>query len=123
MNAVESVQELFELLKSTAREILQLDLENEASIERLEQLQTIQSATRRQIDLACSTSGTAIDKRNLRESLVECIALEKQIAKKLSEQHGVLNLHISQFKKAELARSKYQATYMQAEGYFLDEHQ
>ncbi|REE84488.1 hypothetical protein A8990_11422 [Paenibacillus taihuensis] len=123
MNVVESVQELLVLLNSTAQEILQLDLENEAATDRLEQLQSVQSGTRQQIDELCKANGMPIDKRSLRELLIECVALEKQIAVKLSVQRGVLNEHMSQIKKAEMARSRYHQTYTQAEGYFLDAHQ
>jgi hypothetical protein len=121
MNITQILRDQFLELKVAAQEILLLDLEDEASITRLEQLQAIQKTTRDQIEHMSSKSQSFV-KNGLTEVISNCAELEAKIKYKLEEHQNLLTENIRELKKAELARKKYHSNYVQSEGYFLDEH-
>jgi SMC interacting uncharacterized protein involved in chromosome segregation len=121
MNISHDLRDQFLTLKATALEILLLDLEDEASIARLEQLQVIQRASRDQIEHICFNSPPS-EKNGLTEVISDCAELELKIKDKLENYQNTINEHIFELKQAEFARRKYQSAYTQSEGFFLDEH-
>jgi hypothetical protein len=122
MNITQALKDQFLALKTAAQKILLLELEDEASVARLEQLQNIQKASRDQIEQIC-LNNPKVDKSNSTEIIVDCAELEMKIKYKLEEYQNLLTENIRELKKAEFARKKYHSNYVQSEGFFLDEHQ
>lgn len=121
MNQMLALRE-FQLLRATTQEIFVLDLEDEISITRLEELQVSQQDTRDQIEQLVTSSMPA-DKLHLTEIIAEIAELELGIRDKLIHYQNQLAENIREMKKAKIARNKYNNNYSQSEGFFLDRHQ
>ncbi|QYR22116.1 hypothetical protein KZ483_03575 [Paenibacillus sp. sptzw28] len=106
-------------LKETAEEILLLNLQEEGAVEKLELLQLQQQVLRDHI----ASVWTSALPGHLKRTVSGCLELEEQIKVKLESFQVEMNDSLKELKRAGFIRGKYQNTYIQAEGYFLDKHQ
>jgi hypothetical protein len=114
-----SLESCLNQLKEIAEEILLLNLEEEGAVDKLEHLQLQQQVLREHM---ASIWPTAVPE-HLKQAVGSCLELEVQIKVKLEYFQGEVNDNLKELKRADFVRGKYQNTYIQAEGYFLDKHQ
>jgi hypothetical protein len=117
-----SIEQCFHKLMDIAEEVLLLDLQEEAAVEQLEQLQVQQEALRNHIENTWPEKSFMLTD-HLEQVIIICTELEKQIKVKLECFQREINENLKGLKDADFAREKYQSKYIQTEGYFLDEHQ
>jgi hypothetical protein len=121
MNSL-SIEHSFHKLKDIAEEVLLLDFQEEAAVEKLEELQSQQENLRNHIDNTWPEKSFLLTD-HLKQLIIICTELEMQINVKLGYFQRKMNDNLKDLKNADLAREKYQSKYTQTEGYFLDEHQ
>jgi hypothetical protein len=118
-----SIDHCFHKLKDIAEEVLLLNLQEEADVEKLEQLQARQDVLRNHIKNTWPEKSSFMLTDHLKQVIIICTELEKQIKVKLECFQREMNDNLKELKNADFAREKYQTKYIQTEGYFLDEHQ
>jgi ABC-type microcin C transport system duplicated ATPase subunit YejF len=117
-----SIEHSFHKLKDIAEEVLLLNLQDVADVEKLEQLQSQQEVIRNHIKNTWPEKSFVLTD-HLKQVIIICTELEKQIKVKLECFQREINENLKGLKDADFAREKYQSKYIQTEGYFLDEHQ
>lgn len=124
MNRTEGYENVVELLAETkeiSQKILQLPLNEDTSVEELNQLQHQQENVRLELQRLLQLNPSLLDER-IKTLASDCLQVESQVHHKLLNFQNKIQKEFQQFKqKSNIMKNNY-GTYVQASGYFIDQH-
>jgi hypothetical protein len=113
---------LFEQLAETTEKILALPLEDETSIEALNQFQFQQSVITQKIESALTLKDQAISSLLLKQQVAKCSHLEGLVKQKMLSYQVKVAAHLKSITDGEKVRNSYQSAFSNTDGFFIDKH-